>query len=152
MAKHIDKLVFLCKAITHTDEKECLIWPYSRSKQGYAFYHHIRVYVVVCAAAHGDRPSPRSLVAHGCGNGHQGCINPHHLRWAFPKENSADAIVHGRMRRGMECWNAKLNDDIVRAIRAASPDNGLTAVANHFGVSLHQVCQIRGRRRWKHVE
>lgn len=75
---------------------ECLEWPYSGNNWGYGQLTVAGRLVVasrfVCEIAHGDPPTPEYQAAHSCGNGHLGCVNPQHLRWATPKENSADKI------------------------------------------------------------
>lgn len=82
---------------------ECLTWPFARSGKGYGQYreHGETKYVhrFLCEQVHGSQPSNIHEVAHNCGKGHLGCINPRHLRWATPKENSADQIIHGTRKR-----------------------------------------------------
>jgi hypothetical protein len=79
---------------------ECIIWPFAKNNDGYAVfkYQHKRMYVSVyiCTKVYGPKPTPKHEVAHSCGNGHIGCINKRHIRWATRKENVEDAIQHGR--------------------------------------------------------
>ncbi len=58
---------------------------------------------------------------------------------------------HELARRGIECYNAKLNDSIVREIRANR--HGLTdkQQAEKYGVHPQLVYKIRKRERWSHV-
>src|SRR6267378_534776 len=39
------------------------------------------------------------------------------LRWATPKENSADRVRNGKQVRGITCYNAKLTEEQVKDIR-----------------------------------
>jgi len=91
--------------MTHTGD-ECLDWPFSRDSKGYAKVRFNSQYRIVsrlaCMEAHGEPPTPEHHAAHSCGRGKEGCVNPHHMRWATPKENEADKLIHGRSdyRRG----------------------------------------------------
>jgi hypothetical protein len=85
-------------ALIHREES-CLSWPYSRDSYGYGnIWHESRmqpVHRVVCEYVHGAAPTPKHEVAHNCGKGHEGCVNPGHLRWATHRENMDDQYVHG---------------------------------------------------------
>lgn len=77
---------------------ECLLWPYGKYPNGYG---QIRigggtkvVSRLVCERAHGQPPTPKYEAAHSCGNGHLGCVNPQHLRWATSKENKLEGAIH----------------------------------------------------------
>jgi hypothetical protein len=77
---------------------DCLLWRYSRFWTGYgSIYIDGRrrlVHRVACEHRHGRPPTPSHQAAHNCGNGHLGCVNPRHLRWATRKENMADKAIH----------------------------------------------------------
>jgi hypothetical protein len=60
--------------------------------------HFERATRVMCKLAHGPAPTPKHHAAHSCGKGHEACINPKHLRWATPRENAADAKLHGTFK------------------------------------------------------
>lgn len=81
------------------DSDECLIWPFHRNDSGYPYItdgtKKKRVTRVLCEEANGATPSPQHEAAHSCGNGHLGCVNRHHLRWATHIENEKDKITHG---------------------------------------------------------
>lgn len=81
---------------------ECLVWPFGRFSNGYG-----QVYIQgkncvasreMCILAHGNPPTPSHEAAHRCGNGHLGCVNPQHLRWATAAENQADKLTHQEVR------------------------------------------------------
>lgn len=135
---------------------ECWIWPMRRGDDGYGLVtlrkKRHRAHRVICQMAHGDPPSEQLDAAHSCGNGHLGCVNPHHLRWATRKENVADALAHGTHHHGSTHAFAKLNDDQVREIRKMLADGILQKeISKKFGVSIAQVCHINTGRRWAYL-
>lgn len=92
-------LQFIEQAIKYK-KADCLLWPFkSKAGKGYpvARINGEGQYVhrYICDRVHGSAPSLSHQVAHSCGRGHLGCINPKHLRWATPKENSQDTLKHG---------------------------------------------------------
>jgi hypothetical protein len=75
------------------------------------------------------------------------CVNPEHLRWATPSENSFDKNLDGTMpsNRGM----GKVTEDDVRAIRA---DQGTTTeIGRRYGIHPSQVSRIKNRKTWFHI-
>lgn len=83
---------------------ECLIWPYGDSGNGYGRImvgrKASRAHRVMCEIKHGPAPHEGLEAAHSCGNGHIGCVNPNHLRWATRGENQSDKYLHKRMGIG----------------------------------------------------
>lgn len=145
---------FLEQAISYSGD-DCLIWPFSRTHgYGQLTYKskHTIAHIFICISAHGPRPTRRHEAAHSCGNGSSGCINPRHLRWATPKENQADRIIHGTSNRGERHGMSKLSDEDVRYIRGVPSDITNVSIANELGVSDGLISMIRSRRRWAHVE
>lgn len=135
------------------DGADCLLWPFSRNPSGYACqvrmdgrtnYAHDHM----CRVAHGERPSPDHEVAHSCGRGRDGCINPNHLRWATRLENMHDMIAHGRTQRGVRHVGSKLNDDQIRSIRRLAGQVSQRKIARQFGVSQQLISAIIQRRKW----
>lgn len=138
-------------------ESECLIWPFSRNKQGYPaqvlykgkkkFGHRL-----MCIFAHGEPTPPRNLVRHLCGNGHLGCVNPKHLAWSTHKENAADRWRHGTMLCGEDSPNATLTSDQVRLMRKRRAEGlTLTKLAKIFDISVASTSRICRRDTWKNV-
>lgn len=107
--------------------EECLIWPFARKPNGYA-YCEINgrtsyVHREVCKRAHGALHAGNLYAAHECGNGHLGCVNPSHLSWKTPKENSADELTHGTRRRGEQRYNSKLTEVQAKEIKERRSEN-----------------------------
>lgn len=135
---------------------ECWIWPMRREPAGYGLVtirkRRHRAHRIVCQMAHGESPQSDMDAAHSCGNGHLGCVNPHHLRWATRLQNVADAIAHGTHQRGARNGSSKLTENQVRAIRAllakGAPQKDIAAA---YSVTVAQVCHINTGRRWAHV-
>lgn len=138
------------------DGNECLIWPYARSGHGYG---QIRIdgrlhYVhrLVCEQVNGSQPSWGQHAAHSCGNGHLGCVNPKHLRWATAAENAADKVSHGTIPRGNKHGRAKLSEGDVRTIRSLIGTALQKDIAAMFGVEQSSISNIRRGRNWGHLE
>lgn len=97
------------------------------------------------------RPSERHFVAHN--NGVRNDNRPENLRWATPKENTADTIKHGTMPRGERSGASKLTESVVRQVRAMRGQGVASRkVAHHFGICQRTVLQIANRRTWAHVD
>lgn len=131
---------FLKKAEARRDEKECLIWPYGKTKAGYGVlmlkkttYAHI----LVCERVHGPKPTGHYEVAHSCGN--PSCVNPHHLRWATPSENQLDKRIHGTHNHGERNPNCKLSDADVRDILRLKGKESGGSIARRYGVSPSRI-------------
>jgi hypothetical protein len=88
--------------------------------------------------------------AHSCGNGHLGCVNPHHLRWVTPKENAADRDDHGTTPKGENQGNSKLSESDIRSIRS-SVGVSQTELAQRFGVHQGTISNILLKKTWTHV-
>ncbi|WP_435658128.1 HNH endonuclease [Brucella pituitosa] len=92
---------------------ECLTWPFGKTGDGYGVLKvspDSLAHRVICRMVYGDPSSEDLVAAHSCGNGHLGCVNPKHLRWATYKENSQDMISHGRARNGYTKSRSPLED------------------------------------------
>lgn len=99
---------------------------------------------------------PRPSSIHG---GHINAIKSDNrlsnLHWCTPKENAADMVPLGLVCVGERNSMAKINADIVRAIRAEyrprSRASGLYPLAKKYGISFQHVSEIVNRKCWTHV-
>lgn len=133
---------------------DCVIWPLSKDTHGYGQINDtdkgrpVGVHRVICQKAHGEPPTPAHQAAHSCGRGHFGCCNKRHLRWATRVDNESDKDDHGTRLRGVLCWNAKLSEDDVRAIRGAKGRVHYEELAGRYGVSKSHINNIQARKSW----
>ncbi len=71
------------------------------------------------------------------------------LRYGTPAENNADTAKHGRVRKGAQVHNAKLDEDAVRHIRTSNRDG--ETLAKMYGVTRTHIGAVRSRRVWQHI-
>lgn len=109
------------------------------------------IHRLICEAFHGPPPSRRHHAAHR--DGVKTNNRSRNLRWATPKENSADSMLHGTVARGSQQKNAKLRErDIVPIFRMATRGAQQRDIARHFGVHQAQVFKVLHRISWRHVK
>lgn len=142
-------LRFLCGHVSHRGD-ECLIWPFSKNSHGYAWIaaKYTGASRMMCAMAHGEPPSLAHQAAHSCGNGHLGCVNPAHLRWALPTENNADKVAHGTVNRGELNGASILTKEDILFIRASRGRVSGKTLAVQFGVAPTTISAIQKKTRW----
>jgi len=132
---------------------DCLIWPFGQQPNGYAQIwvdgRYVYTHRLVCERTHGLPPTQEHHAAHDCGKGHEGCVNPRHLRWATSKENEADKRAHGTIVRGERCYNARLTKPDVKAIYQMH--GTCREIAARFNVSAKTVSNIKTGKAWRHV-
>jgi len=118
---------------------ECIIWPFARSEKGYALVKRggkmMRAHRRICEEIYGAPATLRHQAAHRCNNGHLGCVNPKHLRWATPKENMADGQRRPAVYR-------KRRNYSVEAIVEMRTTMTLKAIGDFFGISESYVCKL----------
>lgn len=145
---------FYRKLLTHEGD-DCIRWPFA-TVGGYGNIHIGRKSKVVsrllCEETHGPPPTSKHHAAHSCGNGHLGCVNRHHLRWATPTENSADRIQHGTINHGERSGHAKLTIEDVRQIRALQDFMLQSEISAMFGVTFSTISKIHRRQIWARLE
>lgn len=155
-AKRGECLRFIYGILAAEAIEECVKWPYSRDKDGYPDrvpFHNVRrrVCAVICELENGLKPTPQHEAAHTCGKGHEGCVNPKHLRWATHKENCSDKAIHGTVQRGERNAAAILNEDQVRQIMALKGTDTNRNIGALFGVSASTVQHILTGRKWAYL-
>lgn len=140
------------KVLMQPHGDDCVLWPFAKLGRGYGQIkingQHVPAHRVVCAILNGPPSTPMHQAAHSCGKGHLGCVNPRHLRWATPAENSADRIEHGTHMRGSEAPHCKLTEDQVREIRRAPVGTSLVELGRKFGVTPDAISAIINRKSW----
>lgn len=140
---------------------DCLIWTEHRNMAGYGLVYvdgkHQYVSRLACREVNGPPPTDKHVAAHNCGNGHLGCVNPRHMRWATAWENAQDAIAHGRLARGRfahgrSIRTAKLTDDDVRRIRSLKGTMTQAGIGRLFNIGAPHVCRILKGEKWGHLD
>lgn len=123
--------------------EDCLIFPFGRSRDGYASIgragKNTKVHRLICQRIHGDPPTPKHHAAHSCNNGHNGCVNPRHLRWKTPGENHKEAKPHPRY---------KLNEQQVAEIRQLRGAEKPHVTAGRYGVTEATIRKIQNGTNW----
>jgi hypothetical protein len=143
----------------HTDHQgsDCLPWPFAKNIDGYGLVYLDGTQMIasrmMCILAHGAPSEPAFQAAHSCGNGHLGCVNPLHLRWATPSENQAERIDHGTDSRGSGNGRAKLTEADVIEIREvfATGEFSKKEIAAECGVTPSLIGSIIKRKAWTHI-
>ena len=146
-------MAFLEKVLlAHTDA--CIPWPFARRADGASHMaykgRHTTASRVLLMLKTGRAPDSKTYAAHTCGNGHEACVNPRHLYWATPTENSHDRRKHGTEPYGETHHSAKLTEDQAKAILKDTRSNRVTAKA--YGVHAQTIQDIRSGRNWKHLK
>lgn len=143
---------FLNDVVLRSAEDGCITWPYGRNGKGYAGIKvdgvQKEVHRLACEAAHGSPPTDLHEAAHSCGNGHLGCVNPRHLRWASRKENMADQYLHETRIRGVSSPTAKLTERDVREIRSLKGKLPNSGIARRYSIAIGHVRRIHSGEAW----
>jgi hypothetical protein len=128
----------------------CILWPFATIPGGYGrFKENGKTTAAnrwICEQTHGPSPTDTHEAAHSCGNGR--CLNPKHLRWATPKENTADKIVHGTLLKGSMSPSSRLTEDQVKEIRQLYGSTSQTKIAELFGVANQTISSIINGQTW----
>lgn len=92
-------------------------------------------------------PEPGQVVRHLDGNPRNNHID--NLDWGTHAENWQDKRDHGRATTRERHGRAKLNEEAVAAIRAATPAYGYAkALADRYGVSASLIRKVRSGEIW----
>lgn len=134
-------------------ENECIIWPFSKNRQGYAIFWKdgktSSVCRYICEKLYGPRDK-NIHAAHECGKGSLGCCNPSHLKWKTPHENAMDKEIHGTVMRGERHGSSKLTEKDILDIRSSKKTP--REIAREYPVSKNQILNIISGRSWAHIK
>ena len=141
------------QGLASKETDDCIPWPFGRTLLGRAQVHigatTRSAARVVCELTHGDPPTAQHQAAHSCGKGHLGCVNPRHLRWATPQENSDDKTVHQTISRGERHASAKLTEcDVLEIRKASSEERSICSLAREYSVNESTIRDIVCRKTW----
>ena len=150
-------------------EDQCWEWLAGLDLDGYGLFKYkgrtCRAARFIMMALHtGTNPDgipSGKWILHTCDN--PKCVNPCHLYFGTPSQNSIDRERRGRGRnlKGRDNGYSKLTDEAVLNIRAAyipshkkgsnRPGPTLEFLAQQYGVTRSLICLIVNRRIWTHV-
>lgn len=104
-------------------------------------YHWESIHRLVLLTFVGPAPTKRHQGAHGDGDKSNNKLS--NLRWASPKENSADRAVHGSQVAGTSSPNTRITKDQVLAIRELnSLGFGYRGIAAAVGIGQSSAARI----------
>lgn len=145
---------FLRKLLENDQGEACVPWPFGDSRVHATVWLNGRTRIasrLVCERAHGKPPTPKHHAAHSCGNGHERCVNPNHLRWATAAENIADKFVHGTLARGGRHGMAKLTlPQVLEIVGRLNSGASVRLLADEYNVSRYAVYDIKNGHSWSH--
>jgi hypothetical protein len=147
---------FMTEVVLPFQGDDCLIWPYGKKETGYGsiFWEGKTLIAsrLICTIAHGEPPTPEHQAAHSCGKGHEGCVNPKHLRWATQAENFADQLIHGTRSSGERNGQAKLTANEVQEIRQLNGTMSQREIAARFNVHPSTVSSVLNGMNWSGLD
>jgi len=137
-----------------------MIWTGAVQRHGYGAFkigqEKIDAHVASWRIANGGKPVPIcQLVMHKCDC--RMCVNPEHLKLGTVSQNMLDAHKEGRgedfKSQGEQHYNAKLTEEIVRALRHEYESTQISgrALAEKHGLNYSCVKSVLQWKSWKHV-
>ena len=133
---------------------DCLPWPFSK-KQGYYSISlgdgkWTKAHRKMCEIANGP-PSAGMVAMHLCHN--KSCVNPKHLKWGTPKENSDGSVACGLMLKGEKMPTSRLTDSMVGEIRERwGQGESLDSITADYPVSRSAIWFAATGKTWKHIK
>jgi HNH endonuclease len=151
----------------------CWIWTASKRAKGYGAFCHSVNGVQIQDRAHRyswlihKGAIPEGLwVLHNCpGGDNPACVNPAHLFLGNVNDNNQDMKLKGRhvaggthcgrdgkWPRGLNHHGVKINEEIVREIRALKSTHSYSQLSKRFGLALGHLNRIVSGKAWGHVK
>jgi len=138
----------------HNCTNECLIWPFTKDRHGRGRItinnKRQQTHRFVCRMFHGEPPTEEYEAAHNCGQGHNACINPNHLRWATKLENQADKLIHGTHHKGLNNQAAKVTKELANEIFKKRQETSwsIDKLGKLFNLSPMTIYLIISKKHW----
>lgn len=131
----------------------CIVWSKGASGSGYGAARiggkQVGAHRLVWESAFGPIPDGM-VVCHRCDN--KRCVNPAHLFLGTQAENIRDAMSKGRMPKGSQNGNARLNEwsavGILARLLQRQPQR---AVAQEFSTTQANISSIWRGLSWSHL-
>lgn len=151
LTSHYARLLEMLDA--HGSSNDCLVWPYSRDKNGYGVVQFEqkanRAHKVAFRVTFGHWAKPYTL--HHCDN--PPCFNPLHLYAGTMKDNASDRVKRGRQARGEDQGLAVLTEAQVLEIKRDYRYRkvGCYQLAEKYGVCPATIHHALIGRTWRHL-
>jgi hypothetical protein len=131
----------------------CWLWTGWKLNSGYGETslrgRKITVHRLSYIWAYGEIPKGK-LVMHTCDT--PLCVRPDHLRVGTDATNHDDMVAKRRHQHGERAFNAKLNESLVREIRAQKGKATIRELAARYGVSQPTIWHVMVGRTWRYVQ
>ncbi len=153
--KGTGKAYLWLKEHTSYEGNQCLRWPFSydagvgRGRLGWNGKNYW-AHRLMCEIVHGPAPEGKPQVAHSCGNGHMGCVNPKHLSWSDQFENQRDRRKHGTAVTSKWGNLGKITRQQIDHLRAMKGKKTQMALAREVGISHANVRYWQGSTHYPH--
>ncbi|OUJ16472.1 hypothetical protein HK28_12385 [Acetobacter sp. DsW_063] len=95
----------------------------------------------------GNPPPKGMLCRHTCDN--RVCVNPEHISFGSPRENTNDMISRGRQARGERASKSKLTAEEVMSIM--KDFRKYPQIAAEYGVGDEAIGRIKRGITWRHI-